>query len=127
VKYRCRTTVPKRSPWKEIEAETPLEALQEFHAREVPSGYAGFCHRVEEDGRMHKVYFALIEVEGHEPVISRIYQYGIWRKGAVRSAPPTLREIAKALGWAHPPSELLDEDWEGEETMEEAGKARYGT
>jgi hypothetical protein len=119
--FRCRTTAPKHSPWGEVEAETPEDAVQEFHLQQMDrfTGFGGIRHRVEERGCVYFVNFARVEVEGHEAVVTRIFEHGIWRRGGVKPRNPTLKEIAEKLGWKHDPKDLLG-PWEGEETMEEA-------
>jgi hypothetical protein len=117
--FNCKTGEPE---WIPIEADSPEAAAQEYHSRALVSpyfppraGYKGYRYRVEEeDGRVHFIHFALVEVEGNEPLVSRIFAHGIWRKGGVKSRNPTLQEIADKLGWRHPPEELIG-TWEGEE------------
>jgi hypothetical protein len=126
MKFKVRALKPKESPWFDVEAQTSDEALREFHFREVncKSGYGGIRKRVEDEDGMHLVFFALIEVEGEEAKVSRIFEYGIWRCGGVKSKEITLKEIADALGWTHDPEDLLGE-WDNEETMEEAEARKF--
>lgn len=121
MKIKVRTLKPKESPWFDVEGEDRDDAIYNFHAREVDGReYAGYRFRVEEkSNKTHYIYFALIEVEGEEPVVSRIFSYGIWRGTGRVATGPTIEEIADKLGWTHPPKDLLGE-WDGEETMEEA-------
>ncbi len=80
---------------------------------------------IQEPGdKQHLVFFALIEVEGEEAMVSRIFEYAIWRGGGVKGREITLKEIADALGWTHDPNDLLGE-WDNEETMEEAEARKF--
>ena len=127
MKFKMRMVKPKASPWFDVQGEDRDDAIYNFHAREVDGReYAGYRFRVEEkDKKVHYIYFALVEVEGDaEPLVSRIFSYGIWRSGRVATG-PTIQEIAEKLGWTHPPQDLLGE-WDGEETMEEAEVRKEG-
>ena len=109
--YRCRLTVPRVTDWTDVRADSPEMAANEFHDR----NYRGtLWHVPDPDLPGTRIYFALVEVDGHEPTISRIYWSGIVRTGGVRRR-LTLAEIAKQLGWAHPPEELLSPGLDGEE------------
>ena len=120
--YRCRVLKPEESEWFRILAHTPEEAANGVHGRESGHRIKSIPYSVDDEQNGHyKVLFALIEVEGYGSFVSRIYSYGIWRKGGVKPWPPQkLETIAKALEWEHPPEALLEPGWAGEETMEEA-------
>jgi hypothetical protein len=123
--FKCRSTKPTVSDWKEIEAESHTEAGNEFHFRN--DGIKHYHWAVESDGTRYTVDFLMIEVEGFGEFISRVFNYGIWRKGGVkRRNAPTLKDIADALGWTKNPQALLEEGWDGEETMEDATKRKFG-
>jgi hypothetical protein len=117
MKYKCRTTKPRESRWFEIEAESPEAAANDFHSdylHEVES----LRLRMEKGSGHYFINFALVEVEGHGEMVSRVYHYGIWRRGAKRPEPPLkkrLTEIAQKLGWKRDPKELIVEGWDGEE------------
>lgn len=112
--YRCRFVKPALSEWKTIkseEADWRFVAL-EFHDR---SSSTGIHHVIRHpDERREDVRFALIEVEGHEAVVTRMFSKGICRRGGIRNDGPGLPAIAQQFGWTHPPEELLGTDWEGE-------------
>jgi hypothetical protein len=122
--YRCRFVKPKASEWFRVEADSPEEAANTFHFDR--GGGLSYRHELE-DGKVEYVYFALVETEGFEPVVSRIFWQGIRRVGRFGHG-PTLEDIAKALDYTHHPSTLMD-DWEYEEnewkpSNAEAGKVR---
>jgi hypothetical protein len=120
--FRCRTVKPEVSEWGEIMADSPEDAANSYHLRESDSlkNFRYWASTGPNAG--HIVLFALVEVEGHETLISRVFSHGIHRRGGVKSNTPTLADIARELGWTGPPEELLDEDdgWTGVETMTEA-------
>lgn len=63
----------------------------------------------------YEIHFALVEVEGHGEWVSRVFRYGLWRRGGVvRKGTPTqdqvLAKIAETLGWTHDPRDLLNDD-----------------
>lgn len=108
--YRCRTTVPSHSDWHTVEASNPDDAAQEFHFQglgRIPS----FCYRHEMGGgRVRKLHFVMVEVEGHGERISRIIEERTWRRGGVQPAPgATLAEIARELRFDGEPEEMLGE------------------
>lgn len=120
MKFRCRMVLPTSSDWKEMEAETQAEAVNNFHDGMVDALRGGFKLPVREGERLYYIHFARIETEGLGELISRIYVYGLWRRGGVRRTPePTVADAAKAVGWTGDPNELLEEGWEGEESYEE--------
>lgn len=120
--YRCRTIVPTISEWFDVDASTPNAAAQEFHDR---------SNRLDIKSLwlMHKgamVEFARIEVEGHNAVVSRMYNHSIRLKGGVKQRDElTIKDIADRLGWTDPPEELLESGWVGEETMDEAWARKW--
>lgn len=122
--FRCRTTVPTVSEWREVNGVDPNDAAQEYHARfdgNVPS----LRYRIEDDGgKVSYALFALVEVEGHGSVVSRLFSHGIFRVGKVRNS-LTLRDIAQHLGYEHDPGTLISsEGWEGEVSLEQAIKEK---
>lgn len=115
MKYRCRTTKPIESEWYDQEAEMPEQAANEFHSDRFDTvrSIQLTVHPTPEE--RYEIHFAGVEVEGHGEWVSRIFRYGIWRRGGVvRAGTPTfeqrLAEIVKILGWTHDPMELLDDD-----------------
>lgn len=120
--YRCRFLTGGTSRWFPAAGLDEVDAAQNAHLEEVNAGsrYSGLSYRVSRrGGRSHLVFFALVEVEGFEPVVSKIISHGIWRRGGVKPRKQvTLAEIAEALGWEHDPKKLL-ETWDGEEDAEE--------
>ena len=127
MKYRCRMILPKpvgEGNWIEIEAETPEQAIQEYHFR-LATFEQGKSWKVEEGGRVHYIRFARIEVEGWGDSVSRVFHYGVWRRGGVGPrVKPTLQDVVDAIGWKGEPEELVEEGWDLEETMEEAESRR---
>lgn len=123
MKFECRTILPKESEWYEIEAKSAEQAANDFHEKWF-SSLQSLC--IEHEGA--DVCFARVEVEGSESMISRIYKYGIRRRGGVKpaSSPRTIEDIARRLEWADDPSALLAPGWELEETMEEAEQRKWG-
>lgn len=114
--FMCRFAKPQKDwPFKAIEADSWEAAALEFHNQNPCEGYKHVIYKDEGRSR-EEVHFALVEVEGHEPIVTRIFSTGIWRKGNPKlSTNPTLEEIAKKLGWTHDPQELLGDDWDLEE------------
>lgn len=129
MKYRCRMTMPKpvgEGNWIEIEADSPERAVQEYHVRlcDFDAGKHWWVSTGEDIG--YRMFFARIEIEGWGDTISRVYHYGLWRKGGVGPrVKPTLQAVADAVGWKGDPEELVEEGWNLEESMEEAEARRY--
>lgn len=120
MKYRVRFLLPKPGEWRDVEAKSVEDAIGVFHVDQPDSESLKFQHDKPEGGR-ELVFFALVEVEGHEPLVSRVFQTGIWRSGGVRRHQGlTLADIARALGYTHPPETLLEDGWDGEETFDDA-------
>lgn len=118
--YKCRTVLPKKSGWFEMEAGTPEQAANDFHEAYHPHTITSAVLIKHDEGGRYKIAFAKIEVEGFDCWISKIYLYGIWRRGGVSRRPETtIEDIAKAIEWNGDPQELL-QPFEGEETMEKA-------
>lgn len=112
--YRCRFTMPRRSDWSTVEADSPEIAANELHAHDEKTYAIGYEFDPDEPGR--RVYFASVEVEGHGEWVSRMYTSCIIRRGGIRGRRPvTLADVAKAIGWTHDPAELIAEGWDGEE------------
>lgn len=113
--YRCRFHAPRTSDWHTIEADSPEAAVQELHYQDPRPYGIRYVPDLEKPGNC--VYFASIEVDGHGPLISRIYTSGITRRGGIKPARTTsLADVAEAIGWTHPPEGLLDPGWIGEES-----------
>ena len=119
--YTARAIGPKKTErlTRQVLANSPEEAAQNFHFSDAPHGddYAIKYSELLTGGGHQRVHFAKIEVVGHGEFITRVYHQGIYRKGGVR--PPgqsglTLEEVARALGWKDAPEELLT-DWEGQD------------
>lgn len=96
--------------WNEVPDGEVGTVVQEWHFKHIH----GFAYHPDPEKPGNSIWFALIEIEGKDPIISRIYTSGIVRIGAIRRE-LTLSEIATHLGWEKDPEELLSE-WEGEET-----------
>jgi uncharacterized protein YktB (UPF0637 family) len=107
--FKCRSINPNTTDWVEISAEAAGYAAVEYHFRAYVVQET-LKWRLE-DGTF--VYFACVEVEGAGIFITRRFAKGISRVG--RKKPTTLEEIAKKLGWAQDPQELIQPEWEGEE------------
>lgn len=126
--FRCRMTVPKETAWTDVQADSFEEAANDFHIRLGDGIRFQLYENETPDGQRMTIYFACIEVEGHEEVVSRFYHHAIYRRGGVRPRLGTLKErlevLAKQLGWTHDPAQLIEPDWEGEETIEEAVERR---
>lgn len=73
-------------------------------------------------------YFALVEVEAVGILLGRYFYAGIGRKGGVSRPHPRERDslaaVERDLGL--PEGELSDDDWIGEESVDEASRRRYG-
>ena len=118
--YKCRTIKPKLTEWREVEAESPEVAANEFHAK-YQLYFDNLKLKIEtKDKGMYLVHFVVVEIEGHGEQVSRIFEYGIWRAGGVKKPEvplkTRLKELAEKLGWTHEPEELVAEGWEGEES-----------
>jgi len=115
MKYRCRTTKPNESKWFEVEAESPEEVANSFHA-EYDKLVESVVYYPDPEMLGSSVRFALIEVEGHGTWISRLFVSKIVRRGGIRQKPLlTLAQVAMKLGFKHPPEELMQKGWEQEE------------
>jgi hypothetical protein len=118
MRFRCRKTVPLIGDWIDIDADSPEQAVNDYH---LAYDSNSIVHAEEEEnGGRHLVLFARIEVEGHGSWVSRIYSYGLWRKGGVKPGQPSLVNIAERLGYMDDPRTLLDPNWDCEESMEDA-------
>jgi len=119
--FKCRCIIPHHSArlsedWTEILEGSPEEAALEFHSKF--SHEFGLKHRVEENNKVYFVNFARIEVEGFGSFVTRIYHYGIWRRGGVKrtlSKIETLEGIAATLKYDDDPNTLLAPGWMYEE------------
>lgn len=117
--FRCRSVKPKEMLWQDVEADSPELAANDYHARYGE----GWDHTVVDDrveGKRHKIGFMRVEVEGHDSFVSRMYYYGIWRRGGVKpwgykSFEQRLKEAAEVVGFERDPTELADDGWDGEE------------
>lgn len=96
--------------WNEVPDGEVGAVVQEWHFNHIH----GLAHHPDPEKPGNAVWFALIEIEGKEPIVSRVYTSGIVRIGAIRRE-LTLSEIANHLGWEREPEGLLSA-WEGEET-----------
>lgn len=125
MRYKCRTTKPAESKWYEIEAASPEQAANDYHTRDLHCLASASWEMKNDDGGKYYIMFALVEVEGHGEWVSRVYKYGIYRKGGVkrpdyRTHEQKLKDLATAIGWEKDPAILIEDGWEGEETLEEA-------
>lgn len=110
--------------WMAVEAASAVDAIQTHHDRNLNARWSHSI-RVPVDGttKHQHVHFAVYEVKGvDKPLVSRIYESRIERRGGVRTRDqPTVAErltqIARALEWSHPAEDLLVSGgpWEGEE------------
>ena len=137
--FRVRTVKPQESRWYEVWGETPEEAANDFHVKNMEA-LANLSWKVEQkrsafkrlpadfdgsgqpSGSYYFLKFVCVEVEGHGEMVSRMYHHGLWRRGGVKgpdhfkSREQKLKELAEALGWSHDPEELIsDEGWDGDE------------
>lgn len=112
--YRCRTVAPRQTSWCDVEALSPEDAAQTHHDRRLRSDSIVYVPDEKKAGS--RVYFALVEVEGHGEMVSRIFTSEILRRGGVKSnrPPVTLADVAQALGWGRDPQELVASGWDGE-------------
>lgn len=116
--YQCREVAPKlMTIWFEQEANSPGEAASTYHDNNFPMGLS---YIQEDNNGRTLIYFATIEVKDHGEFVSRIYSYGIWRSGGVKIPRKTLSDIATLLNYQHDPNTLIEENWDYEETIEEA-------
>jgi hypothetical protein len=113
--YRCRAIAPHELPWCEVEASSPEDAVQAYQDR------LATCQQVvvmfdEPDGARCAAHLALVEVEGHGEMVSRMFHKGLWRRGGVPLRPlaERLAEAARTLRWTHDPAELVAPGWDGE-------------
>ena len=116
--YRCRFVTFRVGPWVTLEFEGDADAVaNEFHAAEDPGhGLLASVDTEDSEGGPYTVRFALVEVEGNGVLFSRLYHYGLYRRGGVRhkaALQRRLASIAKTLGWTKDPMALL-ERWHGE-------------
>lgn len=113
--YRCRFTAPLSSDWRTIEADSPEWAANELHSQDTRTYSIGFTPDPNKRGNI--VYFSSVEVEGHGSWVSRMYTSGIVRRGGVKTnRGVSLEDVAKAVGWNGPASELLDPGWDAQES-----------
>ena len=112
--YRCRFVAPLPSDWSSIEADSPEGAASELHFRDgTRTSSPHSCTYVPNpDKPCARIFFARIEIEGHQELVSRCYSSSIGRRGGVRQPRETLEEVACAVGWERPPSELVEEGWD---------------
>lgn len=118
--FKCRTVKPKLTEWREIDSESPETAANDFHSKwQLYFDNLKLWVGNEKDGHYY-IHYVLVEVEGHGEMVSRIFEYGIWRRGKKTETPfkTRLKELAEKLGWTHEPEELVAEGWEGEEPEE---------
>ncbi len=125
--FRCRMMKPTMSEWETVEAASSGEAANDFHERNTDEGLRLKSFKLCPDPNKPAahVHLALIEVEGIETLISRVFTSCIGRKGGVHGGGPTLEQVAKELGWTGDPQELFSEDgWEGVESEDDAWRRR---
>ena len=118
--YKCRSILPKETAIKDIEANSPEEAANEFHfkylnvienAKYIKRGMNSLGGETRE-----AICFCQVGVIGHGSWVSKVYNGGIWRRGGVKGCSiPTIEEIAKLVGYEDDPNTLLDV-WPLEET-----------
>jgi hypothetical protein len=104
-----QSNYPRGFPWRDIQAESPENAANDFH-----SYYFASLRQLQYDQGSPHVCFVLVEVEGHGELISRMYYSGIYRRGGIRNQ-TTISDIAKKLGYEGKPEELLESGWDCEE------------
>jgi len=115
--FRVRFAKPKPNPkpaheWYEMVGSSPEDAAMSFHARRDDYGYRHVCR--DEDGGWQVVRFALVEVEGHGLLITRMWESMIYRESELKDG-PGLEHIARQLKWTQDPKGLLESGWTGEE------------
>ena len=125
-KYFCKRAGTSEE-YVKVEGCTPEDAAQNY-AVTLPESYAK--HQIFDNARACRVLFYIIHVsrvspisEAYEPFIVRVFSHGIFRKGGVPiyTYQKRLKKIADDLGLEV--DTLLageGEEWEGEETLEEA-------
>lgn len=118
--FLCRTSKPKESSWQKVLAANADEAANIFWF-EAHENLPRLSWRGDVGPYVH---FALVEVQGHQSVVARVFETGIFRKG--RASTMSLAYLANQLGWAYPPEQLLEEGWEGEESWEAAETRKRG-
>jgi hypothetical protein len=82
--FKCRTVKPKLTEWREVEAESPEVAANDFHSKWQLYFDNLKIRMGRGDGRTYLVHFVVVEIEGHGEQVSRIFEYGIWRAGGVK-------------------------------------------
>lgn len=117
--YRCRFVTFRVGPWVSVEFDGDSDAVaNEFHATVDPMhGLLADVDTEDSEGGPYTVRFALVEVEGNGVLFSRLFHYGLYRRGGVHhkaALQRSLASIAKTLGWTMDPMAML-ERWKGED------------
>lgn len=117
MRYKVRFLKPIQTEYTEIEAEDYKDAIQDLHV--IGTAGRSYIFIDERNGRHEKIHLALMECEGFEPLVSRYFSSGIWRRGGIKLNELTkeqqLKNIAAELGWTHDPNDLIEPGWEKEE------------
>lgn len=125
--FKARLIEPTQTPFVEVKADDLISAACE----------GVFAHRrdalfvlASDSGipTAETTYYAVVEVEGAEPVVARYFYGGIGRKGGLKPRPTPLQctTIAEVEARLKLSPGALDCDWEGEETMTEALARSFG-
>lgn len=125
--YQARLLAPKASAFHPVSGSDVGDAASNFLGSRLdqalfvrPENYDS------EDGET--AYFAMVEVEGAEPVCVRYFYSGIGRKGGVQdkrhpNERASLAEVERSLGLES--GFLSGANWRGEETAEEAWQRKF--
>lgn len=117
--FRVRLLAPRETPWVEVEAASWQDAANGHHM-----SFGRDDHSLSIEAYPSAVgrrwYFARVEVEGHEPTVSRWRWDGLVRRGGVRRGREVpweerLAGIAARLGWEGAAVGLVEAGWEGED------------
>ena len=119
--FNLRFVSPVTSPVQAVDGVGVADAVGAFLANNLSKCL--FVRAENGSGsRNETAYFALVEAEGHGTLVGRHIYAGIGRKGGSRLQHPrerkSLAEVEQALGLAE--GFLSEDDWEGEESLEDA-------
>lgn len=119
--FKVRFLKPILTEYEVVEADDYKDAIQDLHIQKGNAGRS-YVFVNERNGKCEKVHLALMECSGFEPLVSRYFSSGIWRRGGIQLNKLTkeqqLKNIATELGWTHDLNDLIEPGWEKEEDYE---------
>lgn len=124
--YQARFIAPKACAFHPVSGSDVGDAASNFLASHLDQ--ALFVRPENYDSEHGETaYFAMVEVEGAEPVCVRYFYAGIGRSGGVQKRHPneraSLAEVEASLGLES--GFLSAVNWRGEETAEEAWQRKF--